>query len=183
MFKVPFICNNNVIFLLRKSYEFFAIIGLANHTRGKNSLFKKIIAALSVATILATVAPTMSEAAASPQSKAISVAKSNLGVRYQWGGMSPKGFDCSGLIKYSYAKAGKTLPRTTVEMYKKGTRVTSLKPGDLMFFAPNKASRVTHASIYLGSGKMIHSASSKGVSITNTNNVYWKPKFVGAKRI
>jgi cell wall-associated NlpC family hydrolase len=146
-------------------------------------LLKKIIAALSVASILATVAPTMSEAAASPQTKAIAAAKTQLGVPYQWGGMSSRGYDCSGLIKYSFAKAGKTLPRTTVEMYKKGTRVTTLKPGDLMFFAPNKASRVTHASIYIGNGKMIHSASSKGVSIASTSNSYWKPKFVGAKRI
>ncbi|PLS17112.1 peptidase P60 [Bacillus sp. M6-12] len=149
-------------------------------------MLKKIIAALSVASILATVAPTMSEAAASPQTKAIAAAKTQMGVPYKWGGMSRKGYDCSGLIKYSYAKAGKTLPRTTVEMYKKGSRVSSiksLKPGDLMFFAPNKASRVTHASIYIGSGKMIHSSSSKGVSIASTSNTYWKPKFVGAKRL
>ncbi|WP_233522998.1 C40 family peptidase [Peribacillus saganii] len=146
-------------------------------------MLKKIIAALSVASILATVAPTMSEAATSPQTKAIAAAKTQLGIKYQWGGMSSRGYDCSGLIKYAYAKAGKTLPRTTVEMYKKGTRVTSLKAGDLMFFAPNKASRVTHASIYMGSGKMIHSTSSKGVSIASTSNPYWKPKFVGAKRL
>ncbi|PLT32887.1 peptidase P60 [Bacillus sp. V5-8f] len=126
----------------------------------------------------------MSEAA-TYHTKAISVAKSNLGVKYRWGGITPSGFDCSGLIKYSFGKAGKTLPRTAAEMYKKGTRVSisSARPGDLMFFAPNRASRVTHASIYLGSGKMIHSASSKGVSITSTSNVYWKPKLVGIKRI
>lgn len=145
-------------------------------------MLKKIIAALSVASILATFAPTMGEAA-TYHKKAISVAKSKLGVPYQWGGMSTNGFDCSGLIKYSYGKAGKSLPRTSAEMYKKGTRVSSLQPGDLMFFAPNKASRPTHASIYIGNGQMIQSASSKGVSIANTNNTYWKPKYIGAKRI
>ncbi|RFU69365.1 NlpC/P60 family protein [Peribacillus saganii] len=146
-------------------------------------MLKKIIAALSIAAIFSTVAPTMGEAAASPQTKAISAAKTQLGVPYRWGGMTSKGFDCSGLVKYSYSKAGKTLPRTAAEMYKKGTRVSNLSPGDLMFFAPNKAARPTHVSIYMGSGKMIHAASSKGVSIASTSNTYWKPKYIGAKRI
>jgi cell wall-associated NlpC family hydrolase len=117
--------------------------------------------------------------------KAIKVAKSNLGVKYRYGGTTPSGFDCSGLVKYSYAKAGKTLPRTAADMYQKGSRVSSssLKTGDLMFFAPNRASRPTHVSIYMGSGKMIQAATSKGVSIAATSNSYWKPKFIGAKRI
>ncbi|OIK10703.1 hypothetical protein BIV59_13965 [Bacillus sp. MUM 13] len=115
--------------------------------------------------------------------KAIKVAKSNLGVKYRYGGTTPSGFDCSGLVKYSYAKAGKTLPRTAADMYEKGSRVSSLKTGDLMFFAPNRASRPTHVSIYMGSGKMIQAATSKGVSIAATSNSYWKPKFIGAKRI
>ncbi|WP_409293451.1 NlpC/P60 family protein [Peribacillus sp. SCS-37] len=52
-----------------------------------------------------------------------------------------------------------------------------------MFYAPNKASRPTHVSIYMGSGKMIQSASSYGVSVAGTSNTYWKPRFIGAKRI
>lgn len=116
--------------------------------------------------------------------KAISVAKANLGVPYRWGGISPRGFDCSGLVKYSYGKAGKVLPRTAADMfYTKGYRVSSLKAGDLMFFAPNKASRPTHVAIYIGNGKMIQAASSKGVSISYTSNSYWKPRYIGAKRI
>ncbi|CAH0344245.1 C40 family peptidase [Bacillus sp. CECT 9360] len=145
-------------------------------------MLKKFIAALSIAAIVGTVAPSIGEAAPH-HSKAISTAKSNLGVKYKWGGITPKGFDCSGLVKYSYSKAGKTLPRTAAEMYKKGTRVSKLAVGDLMFYAPNRASRPTHVSIYMGSGNMIHAASSKGVSIAKTNNTYWKPKYIGAKRI
>ncbi|WP_081415771.1 C40 family peptidase [Peribacillus kribbensis] len=122
-------------------------------------------------------------ASASYRSKAIAVAKSELGTPYVWGGMSTNGFDCSGLVKYSFGKAGKTLPRTAAEMYTKGTRVSSMSPGDLMFFAPNKAARPTHVSIYIGSGQMIHAATSAGVSYSATNNSYWKPKFIGAKRI
>ncbi|WP_160722045.1 C40 family peptidase [Bacillus sp. USDA818B3_A] len=121
--------------------------------------------------------------AATYHTKAISVAKANLGVPYKWGGITPSGFDCSGLVKYSYGKAGKVLPRTSAEMYTKGTRVSTLQVGDLMFFAPNKASKPNHVAIYIGNGQMIQAASSKGVSIAYTNNVYWKPRFIGAKRI
>ncbi|MFY4774411.1 C40 family peptidase [Metabacillus sp. RGM 3146] len=145
-------------------------------------MIKKTLSLLFVLTMIITVSPTVSEAA-SYHKKAISIAKSNLGVRYSWGGMTPSGFDCSGLVRYSYAKAGKTLPRTAAEMYSKGTKVRSLSLGDLMFFAPNKASRPTHVAIYIGKGQMIQAATSKGVSIASTNNLYWHPLFIGAKRI
>lgn len=123
--------------------------------------------------------------AADYHTKAISVAKSNIGVHYQWGGMSPSGFDCSGLIKYSYARAGITLNRTAAQMfYGNGYRIYSyIQPGDLMFFAPNNASKPTHVAMYIGNGKMIMASSSKGVMITNTNNPYWHPRYVGTKRI
>lgn len=131
---------------------------------------------------MGTVLPDTSEAS-SNHTKAISVAKSNLGVKYKWGGTTTKGFDCSGLIKYSYEKAGKKLPRTASQLQGVGKKVTSLKPGDLMFFAPNKGKKATHVSIYIGNGKMIHAASSKGVSIISTKTSYWKTKYIGAKRI
>ena len=116
--------------------------------------------------------------------KAISVAKSNLGVPYRYGGMSTSGFDCSGLIKYSYAMAGKTLNRTAAQMfYGNGYRVYALQPGDLMFFAPTKTSSPTHVAMYIGNGQMIMASSSKGVMITSTNNTYWKPRYIGAKRV
>ncbi|WP_409303054.1 C40 family peptidase [Peribacillus sp. SCS-155] len=132
---------------------------------------------------LSATKPIAATAASSYRAVAINVAKSNLGVKYRWGGITPSGFDCSGLVKYSFDKAGKTLPRTAAQMYSTGARVSSPLPGDLLFFAPNKASRPTHVSIYLGNGQMIHSASSKGVSYSSTSNSYWKPKFIGAKRI
>ncbi|WP_409291650.1 C40 family peptidase [Peribacillus sp. SCS-37] len=145
-------------------------------------MLKKLFGILSLTSAIAFASPVISEAA-TYHTKAISVAKTQLGVPYKWGGISSSGFDCSGLVKYSYNKAGKILPRTSAEMYTKGTRVSALAPGDLMFYAPNKASRPTHVSIYMGSGKMIQSASSYGVSIATTNNTYWKPRFIGAKRI
>ncbi|WP_051633431.1 C40 family peptidase [Bacillus sp. UNC41MFS5] len=148
-------------------------------------MLKKFIAAVAMTIILSSLFTTMGDKAEAAyyHTKAINVAKANLGVPYRWGGLSPRGFDCSGLVKYSYGKAGKVLPRTAAEMfYKKGYRVTSLKAGDLMFFSQNKASKPSHVAIYIGGGKMIQSSSSKGVSIAYTSNSYWKPRFIGAKR-
>lgn len=149
-------------------------------------MLKKFITAFAITIGLSSVFVTTGDKAEAAyyHTKAISVAKANLGVPYRWGGMSPTGFDCSGLVKYSYGKAGKTLQRTAANMYySNGYRVSSLQVGDLMFFAPNKASKPTHVAIYIGSGKMIMASSSKGVIITYTNNSYWKPRYIGAKRI
>lgn len=116
--------------------------------------------------------------------RAIQIAENNMGAPYRWGGMSPYGFDCSGLVKYSYGKAGRTLNRTAAQMfYGNGYRVYSLKTGDLVFFAPTKASRPTHVAIYIGNGRMIMASSSKGVTITSFYNPYWHPRYIGAKRV
>lgn len=117
------------------------------------------------------------------KAKAISVAKSQLGVKYRWGGTTTSGFDCSGLVTYSFGKAGVSLPRTAGEMYSVGTKVTSYQPGDLLFYATSGGKKVTHVAIYIGNGQMIHSATSKGVSIASMNNSYWKPRLIGAKRL
>lgn len=152
-------------------------------------MWKKIFMVF-ILTIIFSVVVGMNEekaAAASYHSKAITVAESVLGIKYKWGGISPStGFDCSGLVKYSFGKQGKSLPRTAAEMYKTGTKVSndnSLKEGDLLFFAPSKAAKPTHVAIYVGDHQFIHSSSSKGVSFANTSNRYWKPRFIGAKRI
>lgn len=124
--------------------------------------------------------------AASYQKKAVDTAKQNVGVRYVWGGTSPRGFDCSGLVKYSFQKAGKSLPRTAAEMHRKGKKVStaSMKPGDLMFFSQNKASKPSHVAIYIGNGKMIHAETYyKKVVVASINERYWKARFIGAKRV
>jgi murein DD-endopeptidase len=150
-------------------------------------MLKKFIVAFSIIISCGSLFANMGDQAeaASYHTNAVSVATSTIGVPYQWGGMSPSGFDCSGLVKYSYAKAGKTLNRTAAQMfYGNGYRIHNyIQPGDLMFYAPTKASQPTHVAMYIGNGKMIMASSSKGVMVTSTNNSYWHPKYVGTKRI
>lgn len=86
--------------------------------------------------------------------KIINYTKGFVGVPYVWGGTSPKGFDCSGLVYYCFKKFGYNLPRTSQEMAKCGTRVSSksLLPGDLVFWDNNN---VHHVALYIGDGKII----------------------------
>ena len=127
--------------------------------------------------------PTSTVEAAVNTQKVVTEAKKLIGTPYKWGGTTPKGFDCSGFVYYTYKKAGKVLPRSSAEMYKLGTSVSKsqLRPGDLVFFTTYKKG-ASHVGIYIGNNQMIH-ASSKGVKIDSINNSYWKPRFIGAKRL
>ncbi|MDQ0857865.1 C40 family peptidase [Bacillus sp. V2I10] len=116
------------------------------------------------------------------KSNIVTTAKKYLNVPYVWGGMSPKGFDCSGYLNYVFNEsAGKKLPRTVADIYKQGVKVSSPQVGDLVFFETYKPG-ASHAGIYLGNNQFIHSSSSKGVSITSMNNSYWSERYLGAKR-
>ncbi|MBS4174987.1 C40 family peptidase [Bacillus sp. FJAT-49736] len=123
------------------------------------------------------------EAAAASSSNVIKEAKKYIGTPYRWGGTTPKGFDCSGFVSYSFRKNGIILPHSAADMFKKGTSVSksNLKPGDLVFFR-TYSKGASHVAIYLGNNRVIHSAS-KGVRIDNLNSEYWKARYLGAKRI
>jgi cell wall-associated NlpC family hydrolase len=87
---------------------------------------------------------------------AIAAAKSQLGLPYRYGGSSPStGFDCSGLMLWSWAQVGVSLPRTSRAQFAATQRIpiSQLQPGDLVFFG----SPVYHVGMYVGGGQMIHS--------------------------
>ncbi|MBQ7498110.1 MAG: C40 family peptidase [Selenomonas sp.] len=123
-----------------------------------------------------------------PQNKVkplIATAKSYIGVPYQFGGTTPKAFDCSGYLQYIFGKQGINIPRTADEQYKLGLRTKSSKelvPGDLVFFETYEKG-ASHCGLYLGSGEFIHTSSSKGVRIDKLSDDYWSPRFLGGKHI
>ncbi len=116
----------------------------------------------------------------------IKTAKKMLGIKYFFGGKSPKtGFDCSGLVYYAHKKNGLKLPRTTLGQLKRVRRIykSALRPGDLVFFAIDRVT-VSHVGIYLGNKKFIHSPSTgKNVNITSMDNNYWRSRFIAGGRL
>jgi cell wall-associated NlpC family hydrolase len=107
-----------------------------------------------------TVAKTVPGASPAAMRKAaVSKALSKVGKPYRWGASGPNAFDCSGLVKWSFAQAGKSMPRTSRAQSTAGTPVSraNLQPGDLVFFYKP----ISHVGIYIGNGKVVH-ASRKG---------------------
>jgi cell wall-associated NlpC family hydrolase len=113
------------------------------------------------------------------------IAQSMAGSPYRYGGATPRGFDCSGLVYYAYRKAGISVPRTTQAQYRRSERIalSDILRGDLLFF--RLASRgISHVGIYTGNGKFIHAPSSgKRVAYAQLENPYWKKRLLTAGRI
>lgn len=112
----------------------------------------------------------------------VQTARAQIGTPYRYGGASPAGFDCSGLVMYVYRKNGIDLPRTATDQYLEGRRISkrNLQPGDLVFFRIS-GNGISHVGIYAGRGKFIHAPKpGKRVSFASLNNPYWARHFCGA---
>jgi cell wall-associated NlpC family hydrolase len=108
-----------------------------------------------------------------------------VGVPYKWGGVTPKGFDCSGFILYVYKQFGySSLPRTSKSQAKMGQTIAKkdLQPGDLVFFNTN-GKGISHAGIYLGNDIFIHSSRRGVVKDYISKSAYYSKRYVTAKRI
>jgi cell wall-associated NlpC family hydrolase len=117
--------------------------------------------------------------------RAAAHARNMVGKPYVYGGNSPQGFDCSGLVQYSYQRVGVSVPRTTRSQLKSGVPVTarSLRAGDLVFF-DQEGRKFSHVGIYIGDGRFVHAPSSgKRVRIDRLDKRYWQEHFVAARRI
>ncbi len=114
----------------------------------------------------------------------VATAQTFMGVPYVFGGTTPNGFDCSGLLQYVFKMNGLTIPRLADEQYNLGVEVGrgQLSAGDLVFFT-TYTEGVSHCGIYVGNGKFLHASSSRGVTISDLFDDYWKTRFVGAKKI
>ena len=112
-------------------------------------------------------------------------AASMVGRPYKYGGATPSGFDCSGLIQYSYAKAGLALPHGTDKLrsVSRSVKASDLRRGDLVFFN-QEGKRYGHAGIYLGNGRFVHAPSSgKSVRTDSLDAAYWKRHLSEARRL
>lgn len=108
-----------------------------------------------------------------------------LGVRYKYGGSTPKGMDCSGFVKYVFGElAGIELKRRSADQAAQGSKVDKeeLREGDLVFFKTNGKS-ISHVGIYLGDGQFAHASSKKGITITPMNDSYYSKRYVTARRL
>ncbi|MCL4792229.1 MAG: C40 family peptidase [Gammaproteobacteria bacterium] len=138
-----------------------------------------------------TPVPTASPDASSPvplldplRTQVVFTAMQMVGVPYLWGGSTPAGFDCSGLVQYAYSNAGLRLPRTAAGQFAAATPLAleNAVAGDLLFF--NDRSRTSHVAIYLGEGRFVHAPNGGSqVSLDNLATSYWRTHFSGAGRI
>lgn len=108
-----------------------------------------------------------------------------VGRPYRFGGNSPEGFDCSGLVHYVFAQSGIVLPRTTTGQHAFGQRIrdAQLEPGDLLFYRFDRGT-VDHVAIYLGDGQAIHApARGRSIIVAAIDLPYWTKHFVDAVRV
>lgn len=120
------------------------------------------------------------------RSEVVVQAMALLDVPYRYGGSTPAGFDCSGLVRYVFkAVTGRELPRRTEEMSRVGRplRRSELLPGDLVYFNTFN-SAFSHVAIYVGEGRFLHAPARGGrVRIEGLDDRYWKSRFDGARRL
>ena len=111
----------------------------------------------------------------------VALALQHLGTPYVWGGASPSGFDCSGLVTYVYAQVGVSLPHHAASIWNYGTYVTrdQLEPGDLVFF-----NGLSHMGIAIGGGQFVHAPHTGDVvKISSLDDSWYASTWYGAKRL
>jgi cell wall-associated NlpC family hydrolase len=122
-------------------------------------------------------------------SRAVALARTQIGKPYVWGGASPQtSFDCSGLVQWVYGQLGVRLPRTAQQQYGATARVSrdDLQVGDLLFFTRTYPSRepITHVGIYVGDGQMVNAPTAGDVvRVMPAFSGFWGAHYAGAGRV
>lgn len=112
-------------------------------------------------------------------------ALTQLGRPYRYGGSTPEGFDCSGLVRFAYLAQGITVPRTTGEQFRaaQAVKIGKLTPGDLLFFRID-GKTVSHVAIYAGDGRFVHAPQTgKPVETRAMDDPWYRDRLVRAGRL
>ncbi len=119
----------------------------------------------------------------------ISKASEHIGTRYRSGGTTTEGFDCSGLMCYTFSSYDIKLPRSSIEMASYGSKIDAenAQKGDLIFFKTRGSGRINHVGMVVevldGEIKFIHSATHGGVIISSTKESYYEKSLVQVNRV
>jgi cell wall-associated NlpC family hydrolase len=141
-------------------------------------------AAADTTSTVTTPAPAPAPATPAPAGghpEAAQIALGYIGVPYRWGGSTPDGFDCSGLVSYVYAQLGIDLPHYAAAQYGYGTPVArdQLQPGDLVFF-----DNLAHVGIYIGGDQFVAAPhTGTDVRIDSLDEAWYSSHYVGARRL
>lgn len=122
---------------------------------------------------------------AGPAAKVCALAESYIGVPYRWGGSTPRGFDCSGLVQHVYGQVGVALPRKSSDQARSGRRaeLQRLEPGDLIFFRIDR-NVISHVGIHVGGGEFIHApGTGKTVRRDSLDSEWWRKRVMGVRRM
>jgi murein DD-endopeptidase len=126
------------------------------------------------------------DAESAARERVVQTATSMIGVPYRYGGGTPAGVDCSGLVRYSYDRSGfAELPRSSRAQYASTQRIRleELLPGDLLFFTFGERS-VSHVAIYVGGGEFVHAAkTTRRVERVRLDHPYWRSQIQLAGRV
>ena len=120
---------------------------------------------------------------ASTGERAAAYALQQVGVPYRYGGSSPGGFDCSGLVQYSYSQAGMSVARTTAQLWATTRAVDrqELQVGDLLFFRFD--GKMSHVAMYIGGQRFVHAPSSgKSVTVASLDTAFYEEALIRARR-
>lgn len=116
--------------------------------------------------------------------KAARTAVAMIGRPYKYRGDSPEGFDCSGLVRYSYLAAGLDVPHGTKQLLRttRAVGMRSARKGDLLFF-DEKGGQYSHVGIYIGHDRFVHAPSTgRKVRKDSLRDAYWKKSFIEVRR-
>lgn len=116
--------------------------------------------------------------------RAAAIALDQVGTPYRFGGNTPRGFDCSGLIHYAYREAGLDVPRTTAQLWSATAAVgkRELRVGDLLFFSIE--GKMSHVGMYVGGKRFVHAPQSgRTVEVTSLDAPFYRAALVRAGRV